>query len=371
MVFWILTNAKHRRAKLKRMSSDDRESMVKSRTLPEQFPILQTLHTPYGTRGMIGTPLSSPTEYSPITEPQFRPDQLRRQHEMGGHGVISPTNSAFGTISYNPPSSSGEMLSPASSSGERTPYGAYMTAPLQQQRGNPFSRPSDPYRVPRLQLQDTHTPRSIAESQTTPVRTTPGYSQNPMDHHGEYQLSPGYAIQGMPFVEPPRSVPPEGPTSPFVHSAQQGTFSEAVCVSRRSMANIIIAHYSHGYPSPAPPSATQNRPPPFPSPLGGLSDYKYGQGPMTPHSASMSPFPTAPLAAPQDFQIPQLSAPPESTTFSSSYLTNRPGGGSYQTGPSPSTPTTETDDRGRRESGQQRRRSSSHPPVFTQQAQRP
>jgi len=35
----------NRRAKLKRMSSDDRYHMMKSRALPEEFPILQTLYT--------------------------------------------------------------------------------------------------------------------------------------------------------------------------------------------------------------------------------------------------------------------------------------------------------------------------------------
>jgi hypothetical protein len=207
------------------MSSDDRDSMLKSRTLPEQFPILQTLHQ-YG-RPIVGTPLASPTEYSPITEHGYRPDPLRRQHlrpdEMGN--MISPTNPQFSGMPYTP-TTSGEMLSPVSSTGERTPYGSgYMTAPPlgPQQRGNPFSRPSDPFRthanVPRLNLGDT--PRSISEPGTTPGRSSTPYSANPMEH-GEYQLSPSYSMQGMPFVEPPRSVP-EGPTSPFVHGNQQGS----------------------------------------------------------------------------------------------------------------------------------------------------
>ncbi|KAL7276735.1 hypothetical protein RUND412_000272 [Rhizina undulata] len=213
----------NRRAKLKRMSSDDRERMMKSRALPEEFPILQTLHT-YGGR-MMGTPMASPTEYSPSPSMGYRGDPLRRRHLGEDDVVVSPTTPAFAGLSFNHTSSSSEMISPASSSaGERSSYLGYMTAPLgpQQHRSNPFSRPNDPFRanpsVPRLQLQDT--PRSLTESTSSPLRSSTPYSGNPLDH-GEYQLSPsGYPMQGLPFAEPPRSVPPETPQNSFVHSHQ-------------------------------------------------------------------------------------------------------------------------------------------------------
>ena len=187
------------------MSSDDRERMMKSRALPEEFPILQTLHT-YGAR-MIGTPVASPTEYSPGRANGLgyhRQDPLRRRHLGDDEVAVSPTTPAY--VSFTPTTpSSGEMLSPVSTSGERSGYLGYLGAPLgpqqQQQRGNPFSRAADPYRahpsVPRLQLHDT--PRSISENPSSPLATSTSYSGNPMGND-DYQHSPGgYSLQSMPY----------------------------------------------------------------------------------------------------------------------------------------------------------------------------
>ncbi|KAA8910673.1 hypothetical protein FN846DRAFT_774863 [Sphaerosporella brunnea] len=205
----------NRRAKLKRMSSDDRERMMKSRALPEEFPILQTLHT-YGAR-MMGTPVASPTEYSPTAGGGigYRPDPLRRRSHLGDEDVgVSPTTPGY-SLSFST-SGPSEMLSPVSTSGERSGYlGGYMAAPLgPQQRGNPFSRATDPYRahVPRLQLHDT--PRSLSENSSSPLANNTTYGG-----HEEYQHGPsGYSLQTMYNNEPPRSVPPDTPSSPYVHS---------------------------------------------------------------------------------------------------------------------------------------------------------
>src|SRR4051794_13955801 len=83
--------------------------------------------------------------------------------------------------------------------------------------------------------------------------------------------------------------------------------------------NHIGGYTTHPYPSPAPGSAA-GRPSNFPPPLT-LSEFKYGsQQPLTPHTAgAMNGF-TAPLAPAQEYQISQMSAPADATTFSSSYL---------------------------------------------------
>jgi len=203
----------NRRAKLKRMSSDDRERMMKSRALPEEFPILHTLQ--YNSR-IMGTPIASPTDYS-HTSSGFRPDPLGRRRPMDDEVGVSPTNNAFASLSFSTPTSSGDLLSPVSVSGERSSYPLYPLGPPQQ-RGNPFSRSTTDYRhptVPRLQLQDV--PRSVSEAQSAPVRSMP-YSSGPIEN-GEYQLSPGYNVQS--FGEPPRSVPPEGSQSPFGQAPSQ------------------------------------------------------------------------------------------------------------------------------------------------------
>lgn len=216
-----MTNACLRRAKLKRMSSDDRERMMKSRALPEEFPILQTLHT-YGSGRMMGTPIASPTEYSPTTNMGYgRTDPLRRRHLGEEDVVVSPTTPGFAGLSLRPQLLLVNYCPLSLLLGSVRRIFGYMTAPLgPQQRGNPFSRPTDPFRtsVPRLQLQDI--PRSMSESASSPLRSSTPYSANTIDH-GEYQLSPSaYSIQGLPFNEPPRSVPPETPHSPYVHTPQ-------------------------------------------------------------------------------------------------------------------------------------------------------
>lgn len=178
------------------MSSDDRERMMKSRALPEEFPTIQTLHT-YG-RGIVGTPVGSPTEYSPTASAGgiYRPDPLRRRH-FEDEVAVSPTTPGYGlSFAPNTPTSS-ELISPISASGERPSYHlSYMTAPLgPQQRGNPFSRTSEAYRhpsVPRLQLRDTS---STTETAGSPLRSSTPYSAA-LDH--EYQVSPSnYSMQGM------------------------------------------------------------------------------------------------------------------------------------------------------------------------------
>lgn len=192
---------------------------MKSRALPDEFPILQTLQTfQYGGR-IMGTPMGSPTDYSPTASLGFRPDHLGRRRPMDDEVGVSPTNNAFASLSFTPSSAPGDLLSPVSVTNERPGYLPFVTAPLgpPQQRGNPFSRPTTDFRhPPRLQLHNT--PRSVSEPQSAPVRASQPYSNGSMDN-GEYQLSPGYSMQA--YVEPPRSVPPEGTQSPFGQAQAQ------------------------------------------------------------------------------------------------------------------------------------------------------
>jgi hypothetical protein len=309
---------------------------MKSRALPEEFPILQTLHT-YGVPRMMGTPVASPTEYSPSVG--YRPDPLRRRSHLDEEVGVSPTTPAYG-LSFASSAPSSEMLSPVSTSGERSGYLGYMTAPLgPHQRGNPFSR-ADPYRthpsVPRLQLHDT--PRSLAESSSSPLATSTTYGG-----HDDYQHSPGgYSLQTMYNNEPPRSVPPDTPSSPYVHS-NPGMYCPHSATTRLTN---VSGGFAHSYPSPAPASA---RPPSFPPPLTLSSEFKFSQPPLTPHTGPLSGFAPSPLAPAQDYQMPQMSAPADATSFSSSY---RDPTGRLTLG---------------REFGHQRKRSSSHPPNFPQQ----
>ena len=143
-----------------------------------------------------------------------------------------------------------------------------------------------------------------------------------------------------------------------------------VCFSQSTMKDDPLTEaggFPHPYPSPAPANGNGNRTP-FPPPLT-LSEYKYPQPPLTPHSGTMSGFATAPLAPPQEYQIPQMSAPAETTAFSNSYLSRHASIGSAAASPGP--PKMDSDRPGRlsfstdRGYGHKRQRSSSHPPSFT------
>lgn len=60
----IISNAQvllTRRAKLKRLTSNDRERMLKSRALPDDFDTTQVLRTPFGSKGPSEAPVRLPT----------------------------------------------------------------------------------------------------------------------------------------------------------------------------------------------------------------------------------------------------------------------------------------------------------------------
>ncbi|XHF98990.1 hypothetical protein AWENTII_002514 [Aspergillus wentii] len=48
----------NRRAKLKRLTSNDRERMLKSRALPDDFDTTQVLRTPFGGKSASETPVA-------------------------------------------------------------------------------------------------------------------------------------------------------------------------------------------------------------------------------------------------------------------------------------------------------------------------
>jgi hypothetical protein len=289
----------NRRAKLKRMSSDDRERMMKSRALPDEFPILQTLHS-YNGR-MMETPMASPTDYSPTSANAYnRPPALGLRRRFGDEDTMSPGAGGYSGLSFTPPGSASDIMSPQSTMG-------YIPSPLSAtSRNNPFSRTGgapEAYRahphVPRLHLHDG-TPRTLSEPMSTPLKSSSSYGGNSLDS-SDWQLSSSQSVHGMQFVEPPRSVPPSGD-----HSSEYVTGNSN--------------HYSSAYPSPAsahPRSINTS----FPPPLGLSSSYKHDNSPLTPQTGTMSGFQSAPLAPPNDYHIPQMSAPADTTSFGTSYLT--------------------------------------------------
>ncbi|KAI1117241.1 hypothetical protein F5Y14DRAFT_376206 [Nemania sp. NC0429] len=126
----------NRRAKIKRMTADDRDRMIKMRAVPDDFDTVQALHSPYGAVHPMGTPITSSMDFGSNSYPDqiIRPllvDTIRRNSE----DHISPTglSPAFGSIGFTPSGTMGssDILSPVSpSSNERGYYSSHLTSPL-------------------------------------------------------------------------------------------------------------------------------------------------------------------------------------------------------------------------------------------------
>lgn len=184
---------------------------MKSRALPEEFPILQTLHQ-YNATGRIG---ASPTDYSPNGVPTSAGGMYQRSSGIRRHSDSSSAVAA----GYPYTSSTGDLMSPISTGGDR--YGnsiSYLPHQQQTRSQNPFTgrSSSDAYRthVPRLQLHET--PRALS--------TSGDQSGSPSTYtstlHDDYSHSSGYSLA---YDHTPRSAPP--PESPYVHSPASGMSS--------------------------------------------------------------------------------------------------------------------------------------------------
>ncbi|KAI0840060.1 hypothetical protein F5Y06DRAFT_247149 [Hypoxylon sp. FL0890] len=139
----------NRRAKIKRLTADDRDRMIKMRAVPDDFDNVQALHSPYGAVHGLGTPITPPVDFgtSSYTDHIMRPlmvDTMRRG-ENDDH--MSPTglSPAFGNIGFTPSGTmnNSDLLSPLSpSSNDRGYYSSHLTSPLAggHRPSNPFAR---------------------------------------------------------------------------------------------------------------------------------------------------------------------------------------------------------------------------------------
>jgi hypothetical protein len=191
------TDPHPRRAKLKRLTNDDRERMMKSRALPEDFDMTQALHSPFGntvphsySAQGYSTPIASPAPYASTYDPgMVRPlllSGLRRESE--DDSTISPISvtSNFGNF-YTPPGSvpTSDTMSPISPTSERAPFMNTSYPQSSPRNANPFSNRSSSFssnyhghpHIPRLQLHDRAN-RSRAESLASPLRTSMSYTGN-------------------------------------------------------------------------------------------------------------------------------------------------------------------------------------------------
>ncbi|EEY14123.1 conserved hypothetical protein [Verticillium alfalfae VaMs.102] len=107
------------RAKIKRLTADDRDRMIKMRAVPDDFDNVQALHSPYGAVHALGAPMASPVEFgsSAYSDHMMRPLMVDvRRSEAEDH--MSPTglSPAFGNIGFSASASlsNSDILSPMS-----------------------------------------------------------------------------------------------------------------------------------------------------------------------------------------------------------------------------------------------------------------
>lgn len=213
-----------RRAKIKRMTADDRDRMVKMRAVPDDFDNVQALHSPYGAVHALGTPITPPVDFgsSSFTDHIMRPllvDTMRRDSD----DHISPTglSPAFGNIGFTPSGTmtSPDILSPLSpSSSERGYYSGHLSSPLGGSRAsNPFGRQShldtgsQLHSQPRqqirplqpLSLRETMS-RSRSDNLQSPLRSSMSWKGDSIDYAGYSgsSSSPGNAARHTSVYQP-------------------------------------------------------------------------------------------------------------------------------------------------------------------------
>ncbi|KAK4229797.1 pah2 homeobox protein encoded by the pah2 protein [Podospora fimiseda] len=336
----------NRRAKIKRLTADDRERMIKMRAVPEDFDNLGALHSPYGAvHGLGGTPLASPVD---LGGPSYADHMMRplmvEVRRPDGEDHLSPTglSPAFGSIGFNHPGSlsTSDILSPLSpSSTDRYGYPGHLsTTPLSSgaRSSNPFARqpsldggmqmhhshqsrhqirPLQP-----LQLRDTMT-RSRSDTLQSPLRTSMSWKGESLDYttyqgsngspglggrqHGLYQQDSiggtsggslgGYDsnnYSGSTVQSPTHLTYPNYQSPGMQQNQQRGSRMRAASTSGLPLGLDLRNQYRSAVGS-------GNLQQPAHSPASRTNS--------TPHVSSSytASFPSAPLTAPVDFSLPR------------------------------------------------------------------
>ncbi|KAF1986969.1 hypothetical protein K402DRAFT_60439 [Aulographum hederae CBS 113979] len=304
----------NRRAKLKRLTSDDRERMMRSRALPDDFDMTQALHSPFGATHGLGTPLTSPSSYTPAFPEgnMIRPlniDTLRRVPD-GSHispGVMTPFSGGF---NFTPPQSVTDTLSPVSNHGDNSPAFNFSPNPMNgDRRGNPFgnvgstpSYTSHP-NIPRLQIHD-RMQRTRSESLSSPLRTSMSYSGG-SDMTGTAD----------PSLQPLHSAPIGGE-----HQGENGQnnmmpyglgYNYNQVQGFQSSSNSRMRSFSGGVPRRIELSNQYQ-------PQSQRSNNNGNPGNATPRTATFPNYSSSPMASQQSFSM--MSAPHHITSFSNSYI---------------------------------------------------
>ncbi|GAB7350633.1 hypothetical protein MBLNU459_g1196t1 [Dothideomycetes sp. NU459] len=309
----------NRRAKLKRLTAEDRERMMKSRALPENFDMTPSLHSGFTGQGSGGgTPNTSPGTYGQVLHPgQMRPltlDTLRRGVEIGP-SYVSPTGlpSALGSMAFTPPQSATDTISPVSAGPDLSGFGFPPRPIMDSPRGGLYRGPHAPsgsysgqYGQPaRLTLHDRFQ-RPSGETASSPLRSSMSYgslsTETPHRHDsGASIMSSGETSSFTPQQESQRNMPP--PSGPYGLGFSYGT----------------MANFPSSVRSPAQTSASG--PPSVDLMQSYQRDNQQMLGQQSPSYPEYQNYHgTTPYSTPQAPQFPTFSAPYQPQSYSSSYV---------------------------------------------------
>ncbi|TGO26862.1 hypothetical protein BPAE_0052g00530 [Botrytis paeoniae] len=336
----------NRRAKIKRLTADDRERMMKMRAVPDDFDNVQALHSPYGAVHGIGTPMQSPVDFVPnYADHMIRPlmvDTMRR-HEQDDHMSPAGMSPGYGHVGYTPGSSIGtpDVLSPLSINSSDRYFSSHLSSPMSSgpRSSNPFDRPPPGYQavshsqqrhhggrpLQPLQLRETMS-RSRSESLQSPLRSSMSWKGETLDYanYPTGQPSPQSTGRQQSMYQPEQN------NAVNAHQFESNSYPNS---------NIQNSPQHMSYSPSHPPSSLQQSSPAamsrlrastggaFPQGLDLRNQYRPlpHQGPshLPPTSRPFAPsysagFASAPLTAPMEFSLPrtpsdanhpQLSAP--------------------------------------------------------------
>lgn len=207
----------NRRAKLKRLTSQDRERMLKSRALPEDFDMGQVLNQPYSSRASDPSPLPAPHAPGSSFPGASMPKPLflsASRSNADEYPMTTPTSAAsiYGSYGPSPTSLNPLETSPLSRSDNRS----LNSAPRARERASSqtdigsltrsqsFSSayPRSWLPVQRLQLQQTDA-KARDGSLGSPLRTSVSYSEGTARHENSGSTIPGIALgNGRSHTEP-------------------------------------------------------------------------------------------------------------------------------------------------------------------------
>ncbi|KAI5201193.1 hypothetical protein E4T39_05335 [Aureobasidium subglaciale] len=219
----------NRRAKLKRLTAEDRERMMKSRALPDNFDMTPSLHSNYGAAPGGITPGASPASYgTALHQPgHIRPltlDTLRRGDL--GPNYISPTGVPPGmtSMAYTPPHSATDTMSPVSRPPEAAAYGYNPRSNLDSPQRAMFPGPPPSYtsqysQPPRLPVHDRFRRASGETATSSPLRSSMSYGSlsGESSQHPSEARTPGLqSSEGQGYIsqqDAQRNMPP--PSGPY------------------------------------------------------------------------------------------------------------------------------------------------------------